>query len=404
MNLVQRVQDILLKPKDTWAQIDAESATVGSIYKEYLIILAAIPALAMFIGTSFIGVGIFGFSYHVPVVPGIVAMIMRYVLSLVIAYVMALIVDALAPSFGGTKNTLNAFKVVAFASTAAYVAGVLNILPSLSMLGLLAGLYSAYLVYLGLPVLMKCPEDKAIGYTAVVIVIGIVTSVVMGLVAGAVTTFGAGVSGGFAHSSPYDNQATAKTEAIASVMAAIAKQAAATAPKTAAPPQTAQQTAPQPTSPAKEAAPEKAVAPYTQEELKALLPDSIGGLKRVSVNGTQVGTEGTMVNAEYGEGAQRLTITFNDIPGSQLAQAMTQLNMTHEEETATEINKLYHEGPRTITEIHKKNDSESSYNVVLANSLSVNIVGTMMDAATLKGMMAAIPLDKAERLPRRPAA
>ena len=403
MNLIQRVQDILLKPKDTWAQIDAESATVGSIYREYLIILAAIPALAMFIGTSFIGVGIFGFSYHVPVVPGIVAMVLRYALSLVIAYVMALIVDALAPSFGGTKNTLNAFKVVAFASTAAYVAGVLNILPSLSMLGLLAGLYSAYLVYLGLPVLMKCPEDKAIGYTAVVIVIGIVTSVVIGVVAGAVTTFGAGISGGFAHSSPYDNQDTAKAEALASAMAAIAKQAAAAAPKTAATPPVAQQAAPQPAD-APAAAPEKAVAPYTQEELKALLPDSIGGLKRVSVNGTQVGTEGTMVNAEYGDGARRVTVTFNDMPGTQLAEAMTQLNMTHDEETATEINKLYHEGPRTITENHKKNGSESSYNIVLANSLSVNVLGTMVDAATLKGLLSAIPLDKAERLPRRPAA
>ena len=177
MNLIERAQAILLKPTETWPVIDAEPATVASIYKDWLIIMAAIPAVCGFIGLSVIGAGAFGYSYRMPIVGGLVTMVFGYVLSLIVAFVMALIVDALAPSFGGVKNQIAALKVVAYGSTAVYVAGVLKLLPSLAILGIIAACYSIYLVYLGLPALMKCPKEKAAGYTAVVIIIGIVAGI-----------------------------------------------------------------------------------------------------------------------------------------------------------------------------------------------------------------------------------
>ena len=138
MNLIEHAKAILLKPAQTWPVIDAEPATVASIYKEWLVIMAAIPAVCGFIGLSLIGVGMFGYGYRMPIVGGLVAMVFGYVLSLAVAFVMALIVDALAPSFGGVKNRVAAMKVVAYGSTAVYVAGVLKLLPSLAILGIVA--------------------------------------------------------------------------------------------------------------------------------------------------------------------------------------------------------------------------------------------------------------------------
>src|SRR5579862_825505 len=180
MNLIERAKSILLKPTQTWPLIDAEAATEGSIYKDWLVIMAAIPAVCGFIGLSVIGAGIFGYGFRVPVVYGLETLVLRYVLSLVVAFVLALVVDALAPSFGGTRNQVSALKVVAYGGTASYVAGVFSLLPSLAILGLVAALYSIYLIYLGLPVLMKCPQDKAVGYTAVVIVVGVVAAILVG--------------------------------------------------------------------------------------------------------------------------------------------------------------------------------------------------------------------------------
>jgi hypothetical protein len=174
MNLVERVQSILLKPRATWPSIDAEPADAASLYKNYVMILALIPAVASFIGLSLVGIGAFGVNFRVPIVSGLANMVVGYVLSLVMVFVLALIIDAMAPTFEGTRSQIGALKLSAYASTAAFVGGIFSLLPSLSVIGALAALYGVYLLYTGLPVLMKCPPDKAIAYTAVVVVCAIV--------------------------------------------------------------------------------------------------------------------------------------------------------------------------------------------------------------------------------------
>lgn len=181
MSLVDRAKAILLSPRKEWPIIEAEPATVGSLYTGYIIPLAAIPAIAGFIGLSLVGVHAFGVSVKVPIGTGITNAVIRYVLSLAAVYVLALIIDALAPTFGGTKSTIQALKVAAYASTASWLAGIFVIIPVLSIFGLL-GLYSLYLLYLGLPVLMKAPQEKAAGYTVVVIVCAIVLFIIVGVI------------------------------------------------------------------------------------------------------------------------------------------------------------------------------------------------------------------------------
>src|SRR5258706_3303431 len=180
MNLIQRVQDILLKPKETWPTIAAEPSDVAAIYRDYLVYLAAIPAVAAFIGLTLIGAGAMGIRAHVPFVSGLVQMVVSYLLSLVAVYLLALIANALAPTFNGVKNPVNALKLIAYGSTAGFVGGIFTLIPSLGILGLIAALYSIYLIYTGVPVLMKSPADKAGAYTAVVIVCGIVAMVILG--------------------------------------------------------------------------------------------------------------------------------------------------------------------------------------------------------------------------------
>ena len=117
---------------------------------------------------------------------------LTYLLSLVAVYVLAFVIDALAPTFGGTKDMIKAFKVAAYASTAAWLAGIFAIIPMLAFLGLV-GLYSLYLLYLGLPKLMRVSEDKAVGYTVVVIVVYVVLYIVAAMVVAmvALSFFGA---------------------------------------------------------------------------------------------------------------------------------------------------------------------------------------------------------------------
>ncbi len=102
-----------------------------------------------------------------------------YLLSLVAVWLLALVVDALAPTFKGSRDPLNALKLVVFGSTASMVGGFFNLIPALALLGVLAAFYSIWLIYLGLPVMMKCPPDKALGYTALIVLCSILISIVI---------------------------------------------------------------------------------------------------------------------------------------------------------------------------------------------------------------------------------
>ena len=186
MNIVARVKEILLTPKAAWPVIETETTTTAELYTQYIMILAAIQAVAGFIGMSLFGISAMGVTVRVPLLTGLIQMVLGYGLALVMFYVMALIADALAPKFGGQKNTMNALKLIAYSGTAAMVGGVFAIIPALGILTLIAGLYSLYLLYLGVPTLMKVPQEKALPYTAVLVVCAIVIGVVAGSVLGAV--------------------------------------------------------------------------------------------------------------------------------------------------------------------------------------------------------------------------
>lgn len=191
MNLVERVKNILLTPRPEWEVIDGEPATPASLYTGYIIPLAAIGPIAQVIGYSVFGVRFGGGVYRTPITSAVTGAIVMYVLSLIGVYVLALIIDALAPTFGGTKNQIQALKVAAYSSTASWLAGIFALLPGLRALSIV-GLYSIYLLYLGLPVLMKAPADKAGAYTAIVIVAAIVLFAVVTMLTGtfAAMTFG----------------------------------------------------------------------------------------------------------------------------------------------------------------------------------------------------------------------
>jgi len=183
MNVVDRVKRILLSPQSEWEVIDGEVTTPSALYTGYIVPLAAIGPIANLIGSTVFGMRVpfSGMVVRTPIGSAIASAIVTYVLTLVGVYVLALIIDGLAPTFGGTRNPIQALKVAAYSSTAAWVAGIFAIMPGLRVLGLL-GLYSIYLLYLGLPVLMKSPKDRAVGYTVLVIVVEAVLLIAIGMV------------------------------------------------------------------------------------------------------------------------------------------------------------------------------------------------------------------------------
>jgi len=186
MDIIGRVKSIILKPSQAWVEIKEEKTTISELFTSYAAILATIPAVAQLIGYGLIGHSVLGVHFRLGIGRAFGHAIVYYILSLVGIYVVALIADALAPSFGSKKNILNAFKAVVFSMTPGWVGGIFYIIPTLSILAFLAALYGIYLFYLGLPLLMETPKEKSLGYVIVVIVVTFIVNVVIGAITGGI--------------------------------------------------------------------------------------------------------------------------------------------------------------------------------------------------------------------------
>jgi Yip1 domain len=169
-NAVLRAKAMLVDPRAEWAVIEEESGDPAYVLTRYVAVLALIPATCSFIGVCIIGVIVPGAgTVRTPIFDGLFGAIFGYVMSCAIVLVLALIVDVLAPWFGGRRDFDSAFKLAVYSFTPVWLAGVFLLLPGLRFL-LLTGLYSAYILSLGLPRLTKSAEPRAQGFVVVIAV------------------------------------------------------------------------------------------------------------------------------------------------------------------------------------------------------------------------------------------
>jgi hypothetical protein len=188
--MIQRIKDILFKPKDTWPQIKAETTGIGQVFTGYAMILAAVPAVFGMLGFALVGQSfgpITGF-FRIPFTYALVWAIVWYVLILVALYIEGLVINALAPSFGSKPSLVNAYKLAVYSSTPMFVAGILNIVPALGILVFLISLYSFFLLYIGMPVMMETPKEKHVGYYVVTLIVMLVIYFIVGGISSAVMT------------------------------------------------------------------------------------------------------------------------------------------------------------------------------------------------------------------------
>jgi hypothetical protein len=195
-SIQNRVINIVKSPATEWPVIAAETGDVGSLYKDYIMPLAAIPPVAQFIGLSLIGASMpFVGYYRRPMGQGISAMVLSYVFALAAVYICAMVIEGLAPKFKSSGTRFDALKLVAYASTPGWVGAVFYIIPGLSIIAMLASLYGIYVFYLGLPVMLKTPSDQVVPFMIVSALVIIVVSLVLGTFATALTV-GSAVAGG----------------------------------------------------------------------------------------------------------------------------------------------------------------------------------------------------------------
>ncbi|KRA60293.1 hypothetical protein ASD79_08650 [Caulobacter sp. Root655] len=381
-DLVGRVKRLLLTPSAEWDRIDAEPATIKGLYVGYVCILAAITPIASLIGGQLFGHGAFGVSFKPNLVAAIVSAVVTYGLTLLSVFLLALIIDALAPSFDGQKDRVQAFKVAAYTGTAGWVAGVLMIFPALAIIAGLASLYGLYLLYLGLPKLMKAPKEKSLGYTVVTILCAIVLFMVVGAVTGAVAgaaMFGAAVN----HAATRGTMEVNGTKVDLGKLDAASKQLAAAGA-------------------AVEAG--KTVPAVPSETLKGLLPGAIAGYARTTVESNSGGAGGMSMataSGDYEKGDARISLSVTDMGGmAGLAAMANAVDAQSSSETATGYEKMGKVDGRMTVEEWDREAKSGRYSVVVGNRFTVEAHGNADNVDSLKQAVASVDFGRLEGLAR----
>ena len=408
MDLVQRAKDIWLTPKTEWPVIAGETRPAGGLISGYVVPLALIGPVAGFIGGSIIGRSLpFIGTYRVSVLAGLEMAVFVFVMAIVGVFVISFIINALAPTFNGEKNSQQALKVAVYSYTPAWLAGVFNLLPLLGLLGVLGALYGLYLLYVGLPRLMKCPEDKALGYTVVVVVCAIVLSLVVTAVGGMFTGLRMMSFGGMSGASQPDrakpdvqfdkNSPMGKLQELGNKMEEAGKKMEA-AEK----------------SGDREAQMKAAVEglgalfgggrrvdPVSIDQLKPFVPATFAGLAKRSSNAERSGIAGITVSkaeATYGDGAQKsVTLQVVDSGGiSGLVGLASWANVLGEREDDSTMERTKKVDGRLVHEKVSKGDGGNEFALVLADRFVVTAHGSGVGLDQLKAAVAALDLSKLE--------
>lgn len=169
MNAAWRALRILANPSIEWTKIENEPGDVAYVLADYVAVLAVVPAVFGFVGACVVGVAVPGRgTVRAPIIDGLFGAVFGYVMSCATVLGLGLLINLIAPLFGGRRDFDSAFKLAVYSYTPVWLAGIFLLAPGLRFIGL-SGFYGAYLLWAGLPRLMKAPAAKTPSYAAVIV-------------------------------------------------------------------------------------------------------------------------------------------------------------------------------------------------------------------------------------------
>lgn len=161
----------------------ADSAPpLRSTITNYVAILAVMPFLFTLIGYLIFHRTLSPYSYAAA------AAILQYIFNLVSVTVVAYVLFVLAPRFGSVANLNISTKIVSYAYTPVFLIAIFDVYPPLGeVLAILAFLYGLYILWMGLPIVLKTPEAKRVTYLIAIFVASAIVYIILAAIDVAVT-------------------------------------------------------------------------------------------------------------------------------------------------------------------------------------------------------------------------
>jgi hypothetical protein len=179
--ILSHVWGMLFHPEEEWKSIRKENCTIGKCFCSHVLLLAAIPPIAGYIGTTQVGWQVVSREVHTLTQQSAISIaILSYLTILVAVFTIGKMIHWMGQTYG-TKQTLSqCIALAAYTATPLYLSGIMLLYPVL-WLNLLLGLpvlaYTVYLLYTGVPIVMGIPAERGFLFSTAVLAVGLVTLV-----------------------------------------------------------------------------------------------------------------------------------------------------------------------------------------------------------------------------------
>jgi hypothetical protein len=179
--ILSHVWGLLSHPEEEWKSIRKENCTIGKCYCSHVLLLAAIPPLAGYIGTTQVGWQVV--SREVQKLTPESALwiaILSYLTILVAVFFIGKMIHWMGQTYGSKQTLPQCIALAAYTATPLFLSGIMLLYPLL-WLNLLIGLpvlgYTVYLLYTGVPIVMGIPQERGFLFSTAVLAVGLVTLV-----------------------------------------------------------------------------------------------------------------------------------------------------------------------------------------------------------------------------------
>ena len=194
--MIHHVWGLFTHPDQEWQQIRGEKEeSISHMYLTHTLVLAAIPAVSAYIGTTQVGWVI---GSRAPVMltseSAIWMTIMSYLAMLVGVGVMGGFIHWMARTYDASPSLARCVAFATYTATPLFLGGLAALYPHMwlgMMVGLAAVCYTVYLLYVGLPVFMNIHPDEGFMFSSSVLAVGLV--VLVAIMAFTVVLWGIGV-------------------------------------------------------------------------------------------------------------------------------------------------------------------------------------------------------------------
>lgn len=366
--LPQRALAMLLSPYEEWQAIARESRSARSILLGYVIPLAVLGPIAGFLGNLLFGADQLS-SFEPDTHVSILMAVASFIIMMLAALALTIMVYWLAPRFGGISDKLSAFKLVAYGTTAAWLASLFSFVPFLGFFNLL-GLYSLYLYYAGARPIMQIPHGRILSFSAVVMACALLLSL---MISPATVSVVGALNGGSIASA--DAGGTLNLPSGGKINVDVTEQFAKRMEDAA-------------------AGRTPAIAPV---KLQDLLPASVGRRPRMEVVSGAIGQFGSFAEGKYGGNDNEITLKIADMAALG-AVAGLGVSGTQNHEDATSYERTGIINGRMHTEEWHKAESRGRYAVVIGNRFVVQASGRVPAVEELKKAVELIDPDDLDDL------